>query len=87
MIVRGAALYYVGGTSKGYLTDNFRMFGRNYIMDVPFFTRIPYSFIVLIVLATIAFIIFHRTNWGRQTGIGDNVRAAGLSGVNLNSSA
>ena len=84
MIVRGAALYYVGGAPKGYLTDNFRMFGRNYIMDVPFFTRIPYSFIVLIILATIAFIIFHRTNWGRQIlAIGDNVRAAGLSGVKL----
>ena len=31
MVVRGAALYYVGGAPKGYLTDNFRMFGRNYI--------------------------------------------------------
>ena len=84
MVVRGAALYYVGGAPKGYLTDNFRMFGRNYIMDVPFFTRIPYSFIVLIILATIAYIIFHRTNWGRQIlAIGDNMRAAGLSGVKL----
>lgn len=84
MIVRGAALYYVGGAPKGYLTDNFRMFGRNYIMDVPFFSRIPYSFIILIILATIAFIIFHRTNYGRQIlAIGDNVRAAGLSGVKV----
>ncbi len=55
MVVRGAALYYVGGAPKGYLTDNFRMFGRNYIQDVPFFTRIPYSFIILIILATIAY--------------------------------
>jgi ribose transport system permease protein len=82
MVVRGAALYYVGGAPKGYLTDNFRMFGRNYIQNVPFFTRIPYSLIVLIVLAIIAYIIFHRTNYGRQIlAVGDNMRAAGLSGV------
>lgn len=82
MVVRGAALYYVGGAPKGYLTDNFRMFGRNYIQDVPFFTRIPYSLIVLIILAIIAYIIFHRTNYGRQIlAVGDNMVAAGFSGV------
>jgi ribose transport system permease protein len=82
MVVRGAALHYVGGAPKGYLTDNFRMFGRNYIQDVPFFTRIPYSLIILIILAIIAYIIFHRTNYGRQIlAVGDNMVAAGFSGV------
>jgi ribose transport system permease protein len=82
MVVRGAALYYVGGAPKGYLTDNFRMFGRNYIQDVPFFTRIPYSLIILIILAIITYIIFHRTNYGRQIlAVGDNMVAAGFSGV------
>jgi ribose transport system permease protein len=65
MVVRGAALYYVGGAPQGYLTDNFRAFGRNYIQNVPFFSRIPYSFIILIVLAAIAYFIFHKTNFGR----------------------
>jgi ribose transport system permease protein len=84
MIVRGATLYYVGGAPKGYLTDNFRMFGRNYIQDVPIFGRIPYAFIILIILGTIAYIIFHRTNYGRQIlAVGDNMRAAGLSGVKV----
>jgi ribose transport system permease protein len=84
MIVRGSALYYVGGAPQGYLTDNFRFFGRNYIQNVPFFSRIPYSFIILLVLALIAFFIFHRTNFGRQVlAIGDNMRAAGLSGVKV----
>jgi ribose transport system permease protein len=84
MIVRGSALYYVGGAPQGYLTDNFRMFGRNYIQDVPFFSRIPYSFIVLIILAIIAYFIFHRTNYGRQVlAVGDNMRASGLSGVRV----
>ena len=66
MVVRGAALYYVGGAPQGYLTDNFRAFGRNYIQNVPFFSRIPYSLIILIVLATIAYFIFHQTNFGRH---------------------
>lgn len=84
MIVRGSALYIVGGAPQGYLTDNFRMFGRNYIQNVPFFSRIPYSFIVLIVLAIIAYFIFHRTNFGRQIlAVGDNMRASGLSGVRV----
>jgi len=84
MIVRGAALYIVGGAPQGYLTDNFRAFGRNYIQNVPFFTKIPYSFIIMLVLAIIAFIIFHKTNYGRQVlAVGDNMRASGLSGVRV----
>lgn len=34
LIVRGAALYWVGGAPKGYFTDNFRMWGRGYIENV-----------------------------------------------------
>lgn len=84
MIVRGAALYYVGGAPQGYLTDNWRAFGRNYFQNVPFFTRIPYALIILIILATIAYIVFHRTNYGRQIlAVGDNMRASGLSGVKV----
>jgi len=84
MIVRGAALYYVGGAPQGYLTDNWRAFGRNYIMDVPFFTRIPYALIVLIILSAIAYVIIHKTNFGKQImAVGDNARAAALSGVRV----
>ena len=84
MVVRGAALYYVGGAPQGYLTDNFRAFGRNYIQNVPFFTRIPYALIILIILAMIAYFIFHRTNYGRQIlAVGDNMRASQLSGVRV----
>ena len=31
LLVRGGALYYVGGAPQGYLTDNWRAFGRNYL--------------------------------------------------------
>jgi len=84
LLVRGGALYYVGGAPQGYLTDNWRAFGRNYIENVPLIGRVPIALIILIVLAIIAYIIFNRTNLGKQIlAIGDNVRASQLSGVKV----
>jgi ribose transport system permease protein len=84
LLVRGAALYYVGGAPQGYLTDNWRQFGRNYIQDVPFFVKIPYALIILIGLGLLIYILFHRTNYGKQVlAMGDNMRAAQLSGVRV----
>jgi len=84
LLVRGSALYYVGGAPQGYLTDNWRAFGRNYFENVPIFGRMPYALIILIVLSVIAYIIFNRTNLGKQIlAIGDNVRASQLSGVRI----
>jgi ribose transport system permease protein len=84
LLVRGSALYYVGGAPQGYLTDNWRAFGRNYFENVPIFDRVPYALIILIVLSVIAYIIFNRTNFGKQIlAIGDNVRASQLSGVRI----
>jgi ribose transport system permease protein len=84
LLVRGGALYWVGGAPQGYLTDNWRAFGRNYIQNVPLFGKIPYALIILIVLVVISYIIFNRTNFGKQIlAIGDNVRASHLSGVRV----
>jgi ribose transport system permease protein len=84
LIVRGGGLYWVGGAPQGYLTDNWRAFGRNFIEDVPLVGRIPYALIVLIVVAGIAYFLFHRTHFGKQIlAIGDNVRASQLSGVRV----
>jgi ribose transport system permease protein len=84
LLVRGGALYWVGGAPQGYLTDNWRAFGRNYIQNVPLFGRVPYALIVLIVIALIAYYLFHRTHFGKQIlAIGDNVRASQLSGVKV----
>jgi ribose transport system permease protein len=81
LLVRGSALYYVGGAPQGYLTDNWRAFGRNYFENVPIFGRVPYGLIVLIIFSVIAYILFSRTNFGKQiVAIGDNVRASQLSG-------
>ncbi len=84
LLVRGGALYYVGGAPQGYLTDNWRAFGRNYFENIPLLGRIPIALIILIVLAIFAYIIFNRTNFGKQIlAIGDNVRASQLSGVRV----
>ncbi len=84
LLVRGGALYWVGGAPQGYLTDNWRAFGRDYIENVPLFGRIPYALIILIVITIIAYFLFHRTHYGRQIlAIGDNVRASQLSGVRV----
>jgi len=84
LLVRGGALYYVGGAPQGYLTDNWRAFGRNYIENVILFERVPYALILLIVIGIVSYIFFHRSNFGKQLlAIGDNVRASQLSGVRV----
>ncbi len=84
LLVRGGALYWVGGAPRGYLTDNWRAFGRNYIQNVPLLGRVPYALIILLIIAGIAYFLFHRTNYGRQIlAIGDNVRASRLSGTRV----
>jgi ribose transport system permease protein len=84
LLVRGSALYYVGGAPQGYLTDNWRAFGRSYFENVPIFGRVPYGLVVLIIFSVIAYVMFSRTNFGKQlVAIGDNVRASKLSGVRV----
>lgn len=84
LMLRGAGLYWTGGAPRGYLTDNFRVFGRGWIEPVPFIEQIPYAAVVLVVVCGIFYYIFHRTNYGRQDlAVGDNARAAALSGVNV----
>jgi len=84
LAVKGLALYWVGGAPKGYFTDNWRMWGRGYLENVPIFGRFPIGLIILIVVGLIFWFIFHRTNFGKQIlAIVDNVRAAQLSGVRV----
>jgi ribose transport system permease protein len=83
LVVRGAGLYWSGGAPRGYLTDNFRMFGRGNIEPFPVIGQLPYAVVILIIVGALATYIFHSTNYGRQLlALGDNPRAARLSGVN-----
>jgi ribose transport system permease protein len=82
LALRGAGLYWTGGAPRGYLTDNFRMFGRGWIEPFPLIERFPYAVVVLVVVAGIAIYLFAQTNLGRQLlAIGDNARAARLAGI------
>ncbi|HUE98525.1 MAG TPA: ABC transporter permease [Anaerolineales bacterium] len=84
LLVKGGALYWVGGAPRGYLTDNWRVFGRGYFENVPLVGRFPIALLILIVVALFAYFIFHRSNFGKQVlAIGDNVRASQLSGVRV----
>lgn len=87
LLVKGVALYWCGGAPRGYFTDNWRFLGKGYFENVPLVGQFPASLLILIVVGVIAFYIFHRTNFGKQVlAIGDNVRAAQLSGVKVHRS-
>ncbi|HJW90184.1 MAG TPA: ABC transporter permease [Anaerolineales bacterium] len=84
LLLKGGGLYWTGGAPKGYLTDNWRFFGRGYFENVPIFGRFPVAVLILLVVAVLTFILFHRTNLGKQIlAIGDNARASQLSGVKI----
>jgi ribose transport system permease protein len=84
LLVKGVALYWCGGAPKGYFTDNWRFFGRGFFENVPIVGRLPASFLILIVIGLITYYIFHKANFGKQIlAIGDNMRAAQLSGVKV----
>jgi len=84
LILQGAVLYWSGGAPKGSLPDNFRVFGRRGIEDLPVVEQLPYSVIILIVVGVAAVLLLHRTTFGKQLfAAGGNPRAAVLSGVDV----
>ncbi|MCB8984166.1 MAG: ABC transporter permease [Ardenticatenaceae bacterium] len=84
LALRGAGLYWTGGAPRGYLTDNFRMFGRGWLEPFPVIERFPYAVLVLIVVSAAAIYLFNQTNLGRQLlAVGDNPRASRLAGISV----
>ena len=84
LALKGAGLYWTGGAPRGYLTDNFRQFGRGFLEPVPVVERFPIAVVVLFVVVAITAYIFHFTIFGRQIlAVGDNPVAAKLSGINV----
>jgi ribose transport system permease protein len=83
LILNGAVFLWTGGAPVGDLADNFRAIGREGIEGFPILGELPYSAVVLIACAVIA-VIAARGSFGRRIlAVGDNARAAGLSGVNV----
>ena len=84
LIVRGVGLLWSGGAPRGYLPNNLRMWGRGGIEDIFGLRQFPYAVILLVVFGAGYWFLLHRTNYGRQLlALGDNPRAARLSGVNV----
>jgi ribose transport system permease protein len=82
--VNGAAMMWSGGSPRGYLPDNFRMFGRFVFHDVPLIKIFPLAVAVLVVVCALAQWGLHGTVFGRRAlAVGDNPRAAELAGVKV----
>jgi ribose transport system permease protein len=82
--VNGVAMMWSGGSPRGYLPDNFRMFGRFVFRDVPVIGTFPLSVVILMIVVALAGWGLHGTVFGRRVfAIGDNPRAAELAGVRV----
>lgn len=83
LILNGAVFLWTGGAPRGDLADNFRSLGRDGITGIPVIEEIPYSAMILIAVGAFA-IWLARGNYGRRVlAVGDNERAAALSGINV----
>ena len=82
--LKGIALAWSGGSPQGYLPDNFRLFGRMTLTDIPVIQVLPVAAIVLVVAVALCAWVFHATTFGRLLLItGDNPRAAELAGARV----
>lgn len=82
--LNGVAMMWSGGSPRGYLPDNFRFFGRFVFRDVPLIGTFPIAVAVLAVVALLAWWGLQRTVFGKRVfAIGDNPRAAELSGIRV----
>ena len=82
--LNGVAMMWSGGAPRGYLPENFRMFGRFVFHDVPIIGIFPLAIAVLAVVGALAYWGLHWTVFGRWVfAVGDNPRAAELGGVRV----
>jgi ribose transport system permease protein len=83
LILVGAVYLWSDGSPKGELSEQFRRFGRRAVEDVPVLGRVPYALLVVLLLAVLATVLM-RSDFGRiLVAVGDNARAAELSGVRV----
>lgn len=84
LILSGAVFLWTGGAPRGALSEEFRSVGREGIEPFPVLEELPYSVLLLFVVG-IASMLLMRSDFGRQLmAVGDNDRAARLSGVRVN---
>lgn len=84
LVLNGATDWWIGGTPRGDLPDNFRQWGRLGIEDVPWINQLPWSVVILVVVGAVGTWLLHGTSFGKQIfAVGGNERTAFLSGVNV----
>ena len=84
LAINGVAMTWCGGSPRGYLPENFRVFGRFVFHDVPLVKIFPLAILVFAVVAALAWWGLHGTVFGRRVfAVGDNPRAAQLAGVRV----
>ncbi|MHA7145712.1 ABC transporter permease [Arthrobacter sp. TmT3-37] len=77
----GLVLYWTGGAATGNPADSFRQIGRGGIRDIPVLEILPYPVIILAVTAAAAFWLMRRPYGRTLVAVGDNDRAAALTGA------
>jgi ribose transport system permease protein len=84
LILDGGVALWTSGAPRGALPQNLRMFGRESIQDVPLVGQVPYAVLVVIFMVVLAFVLLHRTNFGKRVyAVGGNARAASLAGISV----
>lgn len=77
----GLVLYWTGGAATGNPADSFRQIGRGGIQDVPVLEVLPYPVLILGTIAAAAFWLMRRPYGRTLVAVGDNARAAALTGA------
>jgi ribose transport system permease protein len=81
LILDGAVFYWTDGAPTGSLSESFRTLGRGGVDDVPVLEQLPWSVVVFLAVG-LGSVLLMRADLGKQfVAVGDNARAAGLSGV------
>jgi ribose/xylose/arabinose/galactoside ABC-type transport system permease subunit len=79
LVIRGIAYIISGGYSQSLANDDFLKIGAGKLFGV-----IPFPVIILLVVATVSYVILHNTKLGRYIyAVGGNMNAATASGVNV----
>jgi ribose transport system permease protein len=83
LILQGAVFLWTEGAPQGALAENFRSIGRLGIEGIPVIEELPYSVIILVALGAVAVWLMRGHFGHRVLAVGDNDRAAALSGINV----
>ncbi len=82
LLYRGLARFIAGDETKGFGDSDF---GSLRFLASGYIHRVPTSFIILIIVAIIMYVVLHRSVYGRYLfAVGRNEEAARFSGINTN---